>query len=167
VAKSVYEFIKVEQRLFNDPRYFMLDEFDQLVYIKLISLMKQTKNKIPRKIEAINDYMRCKRPSNDLEMTIKRLLKTFDNFKKNKHFYYFTDFEKRYGYGTSKKGVEEDKEEEKEKEHLNPFALTTKNLKHLKGLFDYDKDPEKLKRYLIDEGHLPEAEVVAALEPKA
>jgi len=60
MARIKREFIQLDQRLFNDPRFYMLTGFEQLVYIKLISMAKQTDNKIPKDFKAIALYMRIK-----------------------------------------------------------------------------------------------------------
>ena len=123
MARSRYEFIKIEQRLFNDPRFYMLNEFEQLTYIKLVSLMKQTKNKIPKDFKAIGLYFRTNRSESEVKSAVNRIKKVFHNFNENKYFYYFDGYTERYEYG----GVEEDKEKEKEKELFIPINLEERN----------------------------------------
>lgn len=162
MARTRHEYIKVEQRLFQDHRYFMLTEFGQLLYINLISLSKQTKNRIPKNLGVIKEYMRSKRPLNDFELTIIEIKNSFPNFKGNKHFYYFEEFEERYNYGTlniQNQGVEEEKEKEEEKEeeqnrtpkpaHLsNEDFITTLKANKAYAHIDIDRELGKMDAWL-------------------
>ncbi len=122
-----YEFIKVEQRLLNDPRFYMLTEFEQLLYIKLLSLMKQTKNQIPKNYEAIKLYSRTNRSTTEVESAVNRLSEIFDNLKQNKYFWFFDGYESRYHNKTFNKCTDKDldKDLDKDKEHLVVDSLLT------------------------------------------
>ena len=120
MPRSKHEFIKIEMRLFNDPRFLELDDFEKLTYIHLIALAKQTKNKITKKLPLIKVYLRSERKASEIKVTVERIKRIFPNFRSNKHFYYFTSYDERYAYGTPKgngdMGVDEEKEKEKEKD---------------------------------------------------
>jgi hypothetical protein len=122
MARSRYEFIKVEMRLFNDPRFFMLDEWDQLTYIKLIAMAKQTKNKVKKDWTAIKRYLRTDRSPTEVEASVNRVLTEFDNIHQDRFNLWFSGWDEKYNYG----GVEEDKEEDKDKEEDGEVLLSKK-----------------------------------------
>ena len=79
MARSRYEFIKIEMRLFNDPRFIMLNEIERLIYIYLIALAKQTHNHIKKDYRAITAYSRVNHPPSKTKAIIKHLLSTFED----------------------------------------------------------------------------------------
>jgi hypothetical protein len=122
-------FAKLEKRLFNDPRWYMMSEPAQLNFIRFILFASETYNKIPRSEEAIKRAFKTDQDLETIRATIKEIQINFPKFKTNKHFYYFDDFEEKTNYiphkeiprksqGLPKDGV--DKEEEKEKEKACP-----------------------------------------------
>jgi len=120
MARIRREFIQIDQRLFNDPRFFMLTEFEQITYIKSVSMAKQTGNRIPKDWKAIGLYSRTNRSETEIKSAIERIKEIFDNFKENKYFYYFDNFDLRYFQNSKNHGVEEDKEEEEDKDNKPP-----------------------------------------------
>lgn len=96
MPRLIHEFAKVETRVLNDPRFFRLSEYEQLIYLKLLILAKVLNNKIYKQNDVLSDVMRDRRPLNDLKMTVKRLHKIFPKFKACKQFYFFDDFPERY-----------------------------------------------------------------------
>lgn len=109
-------------RLFNDPRFFMLTEFERLTYIFLIALAKQTRNRIRKDWRAIGVYMRSNRSPTEVKSAVNRLLSGFDNLHQDKYNLWFSGWDERYDYC----GVEEEKEKEKDKEKECSFNKLNK-----------------------------------------
>ena len=128
MPKTRHEFVKLEIRLMNDPRFFMLSEYDQLNYIKLICLAKQTHNRIRKDFEAIRSSFRSNQSTTEVQKSIKRIMSSFraekgrsssskDTLIQNRYYIWFRDWDSRYiPYG----GVEIEVEKDKEKEIKNP-----------------------------------------------
>lgn len=106
------EFVKLEIRLLNDHRFWGLDEFDQLVYVKLLMIAKSTKNQIPKNQGLLEGYLRTKRSQSEVKVTLDRIKTSFPKLKENKHFMYFDDWEYRLNNkdikNTNNSCVEED-----------------------------------------------------------
>lgn len=107
-------FVKLERRLLNDHRWYMLSEPDQLLYIKLILLAAETYNRIPKNdiskpqtdfSKGQNDFskqrfdsalklaLRTNLTNEEIEAGIARIMANFPKLKSNKYFYYFEEFE--------------------------------------------------------------------------
>jgi len=130
MARNRYEFIKVEMRLFNDPRYFMLDDFGKLLYLTLIALAKQTHNHIKKDYPAIKAYLRTEQPPSKIRATIKQLCSNFEGLEQNNYNIWFRDWDDRYEY----RGVEEEKEKDKEKEKEKDVSSLKKLKPSYKGM---------------------------------
>lgn len=133
MPRTKREFVKIELFLFDDHRYFTLCEKEQLFYVKLLSLMKRTRNKIPKKPGVLIQCLRMTLSPTEIKPIMKRLKRHFPKLKESRWFYYFDDYEERYGDGTKRDGerdpkegqkggveVEVEKEVEKEVEIKNP-----------------------------------------------
>lgn len=116
-------YAKLEKRLLEDPRWYMLSETSQLNYIKLILTAQATYNRIPTQLEAIRKAFKTNQRLKTLELSLIEIQNAFPKFKKSENFYYFEEFEEKTNYiranpsnaeGLPKEGT--DKEEEKEKE---------------------------------------------------
>lgn len=125
MPRTRHEFIKLELRLFDDYRFFTLGEREQLIWIKLIYIAKRTANKIPKKRDILNIYLRLDLTPTEIKSIFKRLKRHFPNFKETKWFYHFEGYQKRYDYGTerdlkgaSNRGVEKEREREKDKDGI-------------------------------------------------
>lgn len=112
MARSRYEFIKIEVRLLNDLRFINWDDFTQLTYIKLIALAKQTHNKVKKDWRGIQRYLRTERSPTDIKETVERIATDMGNIGQNRWEFWFKDWDERYEY----RGVEEEKDKEEEKE---------------------------------------------------
>lgn len=87
MPKIKHEFIKIEQRLLTqDYRFFMLNTFERLAYIYLISMAKATKNKIPNNPEIIKEYMRANKPVIEVEKAKTDIQKLVIDFQKQGDF---------------------------------------------------------------------------------
>jgi len=146
MPKSKYEFIKIELRLFEDPRFFMLCEFDQLNYIKLLVLAKRTKNYIKKDYIAIGKSLRTEQTPSSIRVSIKRIMSSFQPEGKrretsepticqNRYYFWFSGWDERYSYG----GVEKEKEIEKEKEKTSSFNKTKRYFKGEEMRFSKNK----------------------------
>ncbi len=132
-------FAKLEKRLLNDPRWYMMSEPGQLNYIRFILFATETYNKIPKNIEAIKKGFKTDQDLETVKNTIKEIRLNFPKFKENKHFYYFDSFEEKTNYipkraiprksqGLPKDGVDKDKEEDKEKKKIKTPKLPPEDL---------------------------------------
>lgn len=107
----------METRLLNDYRFIMLEERNQLLFLKILMFLRITNNKIPNDLEAIEMVLRTKRPLSDLQVSLDLLKNTFPKFKSNKHFYYMDGWDERFKGGklkdpkkSQKEGVDEDED---------------------------------------------------------
>jgi len=91
-------FVKLEKRLLNDPRWYMLSEAAQLNFIRFMLLAAETYNRIPKNLEAIRKAFKTEQDLTTLEKTIKEIRDNFPKFKENKKLYYFADFETKTNY---------------------------------------------------------------------
>jgi len=135
-------FVKLEKRLLNDHRWYMMSDHAQLIYIKLILLAAETYNKIPKNDiskgqfdSVLHEAVRSKLEPGQFMGAIAEIKKNFPKFKSNKHFYYFDEFNTKTNYipkqqspskspAIAQHSVEEEKEEEKEKKKRKKFPLT-------------------------------------------
>lgn len=117
-------FIKLEKRLLNDHRWYMMSEPAQLIYIKLILLAAETYNKIPKNDAILKEALRSRLELPDFIKCLEEIRKKFPKFTTGRHFTYFKEFEYKTNYipnreipgksqGLPKDGV--DKEEDKDK----------------------------------------------------
>jgi len=124
-------FVKLEKRLLNDHRWYMMSEPAQLIYIKIILLAAETYNKIPKNDVILKEALRSRQEIKTFQECIKEIRTNYPKFKENKHFYYFDEFDTKTNYipkkeiprksqGLPKDGVdkEEEKEEDKDKEKI-------------------------------------------------
>ena len=122
-ANIVYA--KLEKRLLNDPRFYMLSETSQLVFVKLILTACETYNKIPTKMKILKRAFRSNQQEKTLAKSIEEIKINFPKFKEGKRFYYFEDFQEKTNWiaprelprnsqGIAKGATEEDKEEDKD-----------------------------------------------------
>jgi len=120
-------FIKLEKRLLNDHRWYMMSAKSQLIYIKLILLAAETYNKIPKNDHVLREALRSRLELSDFKNCLKEIRIHFPKFKENRYFRYFYDFESKTNYispqqklsnspAIAEQGVEKEKEKEKDKE---------------------------------------------------
>ncbi len=120
--------MKLEKRLFNDPRFYMLSEKAQLNYVKFMLFAAETYNRIPKNLSAIRKGFKTNQSNVAIENTISEIRKVFPKFKENGEYYYFEEFESKTNYirecpsiaeGTPKEvtdiDIDIDKEEDKDK----------------------------------------------------
>jgi hypothetical protein len=91
-------FIKLEKRLLNDHRWYMMSESAQLIYIKLILLAAETYNKIPKNDEVLREGLRSRQDLETFKKCLEEIKQNFPKFKENKHFRYFGEFETKTNY---------------------------------------------------------------------
>ena len=129
-------FVKLEKRILNDPRWYMLGESAQLNFVKLMLFAAETYNKIPKNILAIKKAFKSDQEPYKIEETIKEIKKAFPKFKEGKHYYYFQGFSEKTNWVSPRelprnsKGISKevtDKEKEKEKEKYLDFVYLSKN----------------------------------------
>lgn len=139
-------FVKLEKRLLNDPRWYMMGEISQLNFIRFILLAAETYNKIPKNLVAIKKAFKTDQDLKILEASIEEIRLNFPKLKQNKDFYYFDKFNEKTNYISPKekprksqvipKGavyLEKDIDKEKEKEK----DLSKTHPKHLEDVINF------------------------------
>ena len=91
-------FVKLEKRLLNDHRWYMMSDKSQLVYIKLILLAAETYNKIPKSDIVLKEALRSRLEVKELSSCIEEIKKNFPKLMENKHFRYFDEFDFKTNY---------------------------------------------------------------------
>jgi len=150
VAYKNIVFVKLEKRLLNDHRWFLMTENAQLIYIKLILLAAETYNKIPKNDDVLRVALRSSLQLADFQNCLNEIKQNFPKFKENKHFCYFKDFESKTNFRSKsdyqvhnpalpKCSVEEEEEEDKEedKEKKKKPLTDTQFFEFLKTTYDY------------------------------
>ncbi len=152
-------FVKLEKRLLNDHRWYMMSEPAQLIYVKMILLAAETYNKIPLNDNVLREALRSRKDTQDFQDCLKEIEKNFPKLRKNKHFRYFAEFETKTNYipkrespgksqGLPKDGVDQDQdkdqEEDKEKTKTSPVnnSFITKKTKIYTKPKDKPFDPK-------------------------
>jgi hypothetical protein len=117
-------YAKLERRLLNDARWFMMSETSQLNYIRFILLAQETYNKIPKNPGVLRLLFKTNQEESEIESSIQEIKKNFPKFRENKHYYYFLGFEDKTNYvpdkeklGKSQESPEDDAEK-KRKENI-------------------------------------------------
>jgi hypothetical protein len=144
-------FVKLEKRLLNDHRWYMLSEPAQLIYVKLILLAAETYNKIPLNDNVLREALRSRLDLKSFQDCLIEIETNFPKLRKNKHFRYFAEFETKTNYipkreipgkslGLPKVGAEEEIEKEKEIEkeviiEIAGLSLKTSFLETLKKIY--------------------------------
>ncbi len=122
-------FVKLEKRLLNDYRWYVMTEAAQLIYIKLILLAAETYNKIPKNDIVLKEALRSRLDIDAFQECLVSIKENFPKFKENKHFRYFDEFEHKTNYiktqqslsnrsAIAQHSVEEEEEIDKEKKKI-------------------------------------------------
>ena len=168
-------FVKLEKRLLNDSRWYMMSETSQLNFIKLILLAAESYNKIPSNLNAIKKALKTDQSVEELEASIKEIRHNFPKLRKSKRFYYFLEFDEKTNYistgkhklklgkslGEKKGALEEEKEKEKEKEKEEDEISPQVNPED--GIFS-DRIFKKAKRVGIEKGVLERQNFAGCIE---
>jgi len=152
-------FVKLEKRLLNDHRWYMMSENSQLIYIKLILLAAETYNKIPQNDSTLREALRSRLEIEIFKNCLSEIELNFPKFKRNKHFRYFAEFENKTNYrhqrdylgksqGVPRVGAEKEKEEDKDKEKNKSASHKTDEefLNELKTTYDWVDIQTELKK---------------------
>lgn len=127
-------YAKLEKRLLEDPRWYMMSEISQLHYIKLILIAQQTYNRIPAECKAIQRAFKTDLKLKTIENSLNEIQKNFPKFKKDANFYYFEDFEEKTNYiraipsnaeGLPKDGIDKEKEKKRERKDKEEESIRT------------------------------------------
>jgi len=90
--------IKLEIRLLNDSRFFTLTPDAQRVYLKMLLLAGQNKNKTCKNLQILGSCLReCLMPS-ALESCILEIKTNFPKFRESNNFYYFQGFSTKHNW---------------------------------------------------------------------
>lgn len=90
--------IKLEKRLLNDPRFFLMSEKAQLYYIKILLLCAEYKNKIPKNYPVLRELLRTKCNEDELNKIINEIKNNLPKVVCNKHFYYVRGFKEHHNW---------------------------------------------------------------------
>lgn len=87
--------IKLEKRLLEDPRWYMMCEQSQLNYVKFLLLSAYNSHLIPKNLKAIKLALKTNQRLSTIKKTIQEIKQNFPKFKETNDFYYFEGFEER------------------------------------------------------------------------
>ena len=90
--------IKLEKRLLNDPRFFLMSERAQLYYVKILLLCAEYKNKISKNYPILKELLRTKCNEADLNVVLDEIKRNFPKVLCNKHFYYVKGFKQHHNW---------------------------------------------------------------------
>lgn len=147
-------YAKLEKRLLEDPRWYMLSETSQLNYIKFILTAQATYNRIPTQLGAIRKAFKTNQRLKTLELSIKEIQSVFPKFRKNAEYYYFEEFETKTNYireepgqsqGTPKEGTDIDIKKDIEKDIKKDIKEKTPSDFYFESIFNF---------YVLDFGNL-------------
>jgi len=153
-------FVKLEKRLLNDPRWYMLSEQSQLIYLKLMMLAAETYNRIPLNFDALRRAFKTDISPAEIEKSIKEIQASFPKFKQNKHVFYFINFESKTNYikgreflgksrGTPKEATDKDKDKDKDKTKTKK-KIKTESTAFGTAISDFQDMRKKIKKPLTD-----------------
>src|SRR3990167_2036278 len=124
-------FVKLEKRLLNDPRWWTMRSYSQLLYIKMLMVAAENRNKIPFDPTIFRGLVRCELSIAEFNKCVQEVLQNFPRIKRRSidgnNFYYFSNFHEYTNYipkkeklgksrGNPKDALDKEKEEDKEKD---------------------------------------------------
>jgi hypothetical protein len=134
-------FVKLEKRMLNDWRFYMMSESAQLNWCRFLMLAGETKNKIPLDPEAIRMSFRTSQDVDQIKKTIEEIQRNLPKFKRGKRFYYIEGFTKYTNYipekenlrksrGNPKDALDQDQDQIKirQDKESDPVGLLTKDI---------------------------------------
>lgn len=127
-------FIKLEKRLLNDHRWYIMSDSAQLIYIKLILLAAETYNKIPKNDNVLREALRSRLDLSEFTKCMQEIKENFPKLRENKHFMYFDEFEYKTNYipkkeilrkssGHPQHSVEEEEDKKKNKSKEDRYII--------------------------------------------
>lgn len=135
-------FVKLEKRLLDDPRWWTMSDYSQLLYAKLILLAANLGNKIPIDPLILSQAVRCSLPIAEFNRSLEEVKNNFPKFKRRslngKDFYYFSNFHEKTNYIPKKEvpgksqGLPKDvvdKDKDKKRIDLNHSNINSNSLK--------------------------------------
>lgn len=90
--------IKLEKRLINDHRFFLMSEKAQLYYVKLLMLCAITNNKVPRKYEVCKALLRTTCNEEELDSVMNEIKNNFPKVLFHKDFYSIKEFKSKHNW---------------------------------------------------------------------
>jgi hypothetical protein len=91
-------YAKLEKRMLDDHRWFLMSEEAQLTYIKFILASCATYNKTPKDLNAIRKIFKTEMSDKDLTNCITEIKSNFPKFQEDDKYYYFDDFDEKTNY---------------------------------------------------------------------
>lgn len=99
--------VKLEKRLLNDPRFFLMSENSQLIFVKLLMFAAETENKIQKNPTILKACLRCQSNETEIKKCLDEIKKNFPKFKETPTIYYFAEWKNRVNQ-LYKKGYSKD-----------------------------------------------------------
>jgi len=90
--------IKLEKRLINDHRFFLMSEKAQLYYVKLLMLCAITNNKVPRKYAIFKTLLRTDCNEKELDSVMSEIKNNFPKVLFHKDFYTIKEFKSKHNW---------------------------------------------------------------------
>lgn len=95
-------FVKLEKRLLNDSRWWTMSSYAQLLYVKMLMLAAENRNKITIDPSIFRQSVRCELPLSEFVRCVEEVLNNFTRIKRiscnGKEFYYFSNFHEYTNY---------------------------------------------------------------------
>lgn len=91
-------FIQLQKRLLNDPRWYMMSYTAQLLLIKIWLALSHFDNRLTKDEVDLTSILRMDLPIGEIRGALQEIKKKYPNFKSNKHFYYWKDFNEYTNY---------------------------------------------------------------------
>lgn len=98
MAYRQIHWLKLERRLLNDHRWYMMSEKSQLIYIKILLLAAETSNRIPKSCPILRTALRTTLDEKQIAESIIEIKENFPKFKEQKNFYYFNEWHKKHNW---------------------------------------------------------------------
>ncbi len=92
------QWIKLEKRLLNDHRFFLMSEKAQLYYVKVLLLCALTVNRVPRKYEVLRQLLRTECTESELNKIFDEIKNNFPKLLFHKDYYYIKGFKENHNY---------------------------------------------------------------------
>jgi hypothetical protein len=91
-------FIKLEKRLLNDPRWYMMSENARFNYLRFILFAAETYNRIPRDLITIKQAFRTDQTVEEVQRTIDEIMENFPRFQGDSKYYFFDNFDEKTNF---------------------------------------------------------------------
>lgn len=148
--------IKLEKRLLNDHRFYLMSENAQLIYVKLLLLAAETNNRIPKEPQILCNIFHTTLTPIIMTKCIDEIKTNFPKFRDYGKIYKVTEFMTRHNQIIPKVAQEYagdivDKRRDKNRIdiYIKTFSKRYKEITGVEYIVNYGKDIKLLKELLI------------------